>query len=993
MMSMDMPPTPDDGPRLKAVHRYDILDTEPEQAFDDITQMASHVCGTPMAGIGLLDDNRQWFKSTVGMTEDDRARAVALCAQRILQAELFVVTDALAGERFAARSPETGTSGIRFYAGVPLITPDGYAIGMLCVADRAPRDLPARQGAMLQALGRQVVALLELRRSLSELRHTVAERQRTDESLRLLGSAVDQSSESITITGAMLQKPGPEIVFVNPAFTRMTGYSAEEAIGQTPRILQGPRSDTAMWSRLRQRLERGEGCEAESVNYRKDGTAFIVEAHIAPIRDASGVVTHFVGVQRDISARKLGEEALEERARLAVLEVDVGTALAQGGTLGDVLRLCSESIVRQLDAAFARIWTLDERGQMLELQASAGMYTHLDGAHGRVPVGTLKVGRIAEERLPHLTNRVVGDPQVPEQEWAIREGMVAFAGYPLLVENRVVGVVAMFARHTLTEAALQALGSISNSIAVGIERLRMVEELKWKTAFLEAQVNSAFDGILVVDQKREKSIQNQRFVDFFNIPQHVADETADENQLQWATRAVKDPAQFVEEIRYLDVHPNETIHDELELADGRILDRYSAPVLGKDGKYYGRIWTCRDITTRKRLEAQLIQSQKMETVGTLAAGVAHEFNSILTAIIGQSELLLGDLPAGSPLARNVTEISQAASRAAVLTAQLLAFGRRQVLRPEALDLNRVIASMEGVIRHVTGRGVETQIVPAPDLRVARADAGQIEQVIMNVVINARDAMPNGGRLTLETANVSFDQESVGGYPELKPGDYVMLAITDTGSGMSADARAHVFEPFFSTKGVGRGTGLGLSTCYGILKQSGGHISVYSERARGATFKIYLPQAGQQPTSPTQRPDFSALPRGTETILLVEDDPAMCEMVATLLRRLGYTVIAAGDGVDALSLAQQRGAGHIDLLFTDVVMPHMSGKELADRVCAAYPRTKVLFTSAYTEDAIVYQGVLTKGVAMLSKPFTPSALAHKLRDVLDHVRVQDRPRTP
>ena len=392
--------------------------------------------------------------------------------------------------------------------------------------------------------------------------------------------------------------------------------------------------------------------------------------------------------------------------------------------------------------------------------------------------------------------------------------------------------------------------------------------------------------------------------------------------------------------------------------------------------------TIEDITERKRLEAQLFQSQKLETVGKLAGGVAHEFNSILTAIIGQSELLLGDLPAGSPLAQNATEISQAAGRAATLTRQLLAYGRKQFLQPETLDLNQVITSMEGMFRHLMGGDVDVRIVLAEGLRAVKADAGQIEQVIMNLAMNARDAMPNGGKLTLETANVSFDQERVGRDPELKPGDYVMLAITDTGTGMSAEVKARAFEPFFTTKGVGQGTGLGLSTCYGIIKQSGGHISVYSEPGRGTTFKIYLPQVELQTKIPIQRLDSPDLPRGTETILLVEDDPALREMAATLLRRLGYTVLAAANGIEALSLKQQRDSGYVDLLFTDVVMPHMSGKELADRVQALYPYTRILFTSAYTGNAIVHQGVLNPGAALLQKPFTPSALAHKLREVLD-----------
>ncbi len=281
-----------------------------------------------------------------------------------------------------------------------------------------------------------------------------------------------------------------------------------------------------------------------------------------------------------------------------------------------------------------------------------------------------------------------------------------------------------------------------------------------------------------------------------------------------------------------------------------------------------------------------------------------------------------------------------------------------------------------------GRETDVRVVLGAGLKAIKADAGQIEQVIMNLVINARDAMPNGGMLTLETANVLFDQESVMKYPELPPGGYVMLAITDTGAGMSEDLKRLAFEPFFSTKGVGQGTGLGLPTSYGIVKQSGGHISLYSEPGRGTVFKIYLPQVEPQSTPPVERLGSPHLPSGTETILLVEDDPALREMAATLLRRLGYTVLVAANGIEALSLKQQRETGHIDLLFTDVAMPHMSGKELADRVHALNPRTRILFTSAYTGNAIVHQGVLNQDVALLQKPFTPSALAQKLREVLD-----------
>jgi len=290
--------------------------------------------------------------------------------------------------------------------------------------------------------------------------------------------------------------------------------------------------------------------------------------------------------------------------------------------------------------------------------------------------------------------------------------------------------------------------------------------------------------------------------------------------------------------------------------------------------------------------------------------------------------------------------------------------------------------MENTLRHLVGPEIGVQIVPAIGLKKVKIDPGQIEQVVVSLAMNAADAMPNGGKLTLETANVALDEEYARPIPGLRAGSYVLLAISDTGMGMSEEVKARVFEPFFSTKGVGHGIGLGLATCYGIVKQSEGHIVVYSEEGRGTSIKIYLREASSQMTTPLPRLKSPDMPAGTETILLAEDDPSLLEMAATLLRRLGYNVLTAVNGIEAMSLKQQKDIGHIDLLLTDVVMPHMSGKELSDRIRAIYPHTKILFTSAYAQNAVVHQGVLGENVVLLQKPFTPTALANKVREVLD-----------
>ena len=384
----------------------------------------------------------------------------------------------------------------------------------------------------------------------------------------------------------------------------------------------------------------------------------------------------------------------------------------------------------------------------------------------------------------------------------------------------------------------------------------------------------------------------------------------------------------------------------------------------------------------KKIEARMYQSRKMETVGKLAGGVAHEFNSILTAIIGQSEHVAASLPPNDPLIENANEIYRAAERAAALTQQLLAYGRRQILKPKIIDLNQVMADMLDTLKHLVGKEVDVRISAAPGLKPVKIDPSRIEQVVVNMAMNAADAMPNGGRLTLETSPVFLDEEFVRPFQGLKAGPYVMLAMSDTGMGMTEEVKARLFEPFFTTKQVGRGTGLGLATCYGIIKQSDGHISAYSEVGRGTTFKIYLPQVERRPKTSRTRVQPPHLPGGTETILLAEDDPSLLEMSASLLRRLGYTVLTAANGMEALKLKQQRDVGHIDLLLTDVVMPHMSGTELSDRIQLIYPNTKILFTSAYTENALAHQGVLAEGVVLLQKPFTPSELAHKVRAVLN-----------
>jgi signal transduction histidine kinase/ActR/RegA family two-component response regulator len=394
-----------------------------------------------------------------------------------------------------------------------------------------------------------------------------------------------------------------------------------------------------------------------------------------------------------------------------------------------------------------------------------------------------------------------------------------------------------------------------------------------------------------------------------------------------------------------------------------------------------------EIAERKQLEEQLLQAQKMEAIGRLAGGVAHDFNNLLTAIIGYSQLALQRIPPDDPLRHDLDEIRKAGERAATLTRQLLAFSRKQVLQPKVLDLNAVVASTSKMLHRLIGEDIRFRTILDPALKRVKADPGQIEQVLMNLAVNARDAMPNGGSLSIETANVYLDEEYARHHVEVQPGRYVMLAVSDTGCGMSAEVLSHIFEPFFTTKEQGRGTGLGLAMVYGIIKQSGGHIWVYSEPGKGTTFKLYLPLAEEADSAAEQALEQTAfLPTGTETILLAEDDAQVREFASRVLRELGYKVIEATDGQQALKEAEQ--TPNIDILLTDVVMPYVGGKELSERLRSVRPGIKVLFLSGYTEYATLRQGMLGDGDAFLHKPFAPGELARKVREVLDGDRKAD-----
>jgi len=406
------------------------------------------------------------------------------------------------------------------------------------------------------------------------------------------------------------------------------------------------------------------------------------------------------------------------------------------------------------------------------------------------------------------------------------------------------------------------------------------------------------------------------------------------------------------------------------------------------GNPFKMIGACEDITKRKRaeeentaLQEQLRQSQKMEAIGRLAGGIAHDFNNLLTVIKGYSQLSLVEIKEGDPLKLNIEEIRRAADRAADLTRQLLAFSRRQIMEMKVLDLNDLLKNLDKMLRRVIGEDIELVTLLAEDLGRVKTDPGQTEQVVMNLSVNARDAMPEGGKLTIETANVDLDDAYARNHVAVTPGRFVMISVSDTGVGMTPEVRDRVFEPFFTAKEKGKGTGLGLSTVYGIVKQSSGNIWVYSEPGKGTTFKIYLPRVDEPLEKLGERVGVKEIPRGTETILVVEDEEEVRKLAVRILERQGYKVLEASQGLDAFIIAEEY-EDLIHLLVTDVVMPKISGRELGERMASIRPEIKVLYMSGYTDNAIVHHGVLGEGIKFIQKPFTVEGLARKVREVLD-----------
>ncbi len=992
----------DEVARLHALRRYRLLDTLPEPAFDELTALVAHICEVPIALITLIDEERQWFKSKVGLSLVESSREISFCGHTILNRKMFVVPDATQDVRFADNPFVTGEPYLSFYAGVPLLTPHGQAIGSLAVIDRVPRQLSPSQQEILWVLSRQVMSQLELRCQARELVESEAQLEKALSAAHLgeqrMRKVIDGLGPNnfvglLACDGTLLQANQPAL--------SAAGLQLEDVLGKPVDQTYWFGYSATVQEQLRTAVARAAAGQASRYDVQirvAEGSLIWLDFSIEPVRDASGRVIHLVPSATVIEERKRAEMRIEHLNRVYAVLSDINQTIVHQQDPQVMLTAACRIAVEKGRFCMAWIGLVEEPGRHLKIAAHANatddtlqILRSLVGGEQSACAFTLQALQTGRHGV---CNDIQHDPQaVVWRSAALQRGFRAMAALPLQAGETVIGTLNIYADEPgfFDADELALLDDLAMDISFALEvgrreekRRQAEEELRWKTAFFEAQVDSSLDGILVVDKHGKKILQNRRMIELWKIPAEMAAEEDDAAQVRFVTSRTKHPREFVERITYLYSHPDEVSREIIELTDGTFLDRSSSPVRDKTGKLYGRIWAFRDITEQRKLEEQLRQSQKMEAIGQLAGGVAHDFNNLLTVIHGYGVMLMTpeESPAETKLA--VSQIVRAAERAADLTRQLLAFSRRQVMHTRLLDLNEIVTSLAKMLQRILGEDISLQLNLCSRPLMTRADAGMLDQVLLNLVVNARDAMPDGGRLYIETGVKIFVAKDVAANPELSTGSFVSLRVTDTGNGIRPENLPRIFEPFFTTKEVGKGTGLGLATVFGIMKQHGGSIMVESGVGRGTAFQLYLP--GAEESIPPLSPHAAGLqsnPRGgTETILLVEDDSAVRKLTRILLERAGYKIVEAAHGLDALVVAEKY-PDKIHLLFTDIVMPEgLSGRELAARLQERDPALRVIFSSGYSAEIAGRKLALQAGQNFIQKPATREQLLEIVRRCLD-----------
>lgn len=773
----------------------------------------------------------------------------------------------------------------------------------------------------------------------------ITERKRTEQALRESEAKYRLLAENATDVIWTVDM-NLNVTYVSPSVYRARGYTVEEimamkltdqltknSIALATRVLS---EELAVEAQKDRDLKRSRKLELEFI--RKDGSPYWSEVNLTFIRDPKGKAVGILGVSRDITESKRAVEGLQEsekKFRVLTETAASGIFIHQGGKF---------LYVNPASAAM----TGYNREELLEM--NFWDIIHMDYQN---LVKERAEAQQRGEQVPSRYETKILTKNVEERWIDLTVGMINFEGNPAILGT----YFDITEQKRAEEALLESMAKYRQLVEhapIGIYEIDLN-----KLKFLS--VNDVMCEIMGYSKE-----------EFFSLSPYTL--LMEESKITLAERMKK-------------LLAGEKVPDSVELKlrakNGReFWALINSKLFYQDGKPYKAQVVAQDISERKRLEEQLTQSQKMEAVGQLAGGVAHDFNNLLTVIKGYSQLSLLDLKENDPQWANLQEIEKATQRASDLTRQLLAFSRRQILDLKVLDLNTLLKDLNKMLRRIIGEDIELVTLLAGDLGRVKVDPGQIEQVVLNLAVNARDAMPSGGKLTIETANVVLDEGFAESHMGVTPGCYVKLSVSDTGIGMSPQVKEKIFEPFFTTKEKGKGTGLGLSTVYGIVKQSSGNIWVYSEPGHGTTIKIYLPIAEEEVDAQYRRYETDPLPKGNETVLLVEDEASVRDLASRFLRQQGYTVLEASNGDEALHMALKPSGSKIHLLFTDMVMPQMSGRALVQELKCLKPDIKVLYTSGYTDNAIVHHGILEHGTHFLQKPFSLNTLSHKVREALD-----------
>jgi two-component system cell cycle sensor histidine kinase/response regulator CckA len=901
-----------------------------------LTRLAAQILDVSTVLISLVDSDRQYFKSAARSNGKPspgwNPLESCLCQDVVASGRQLVVSDVQADPKLSRR----GTN-IRAYAGVPLTTDDGNVLGALCALDPAPRDWTGKDIAILTALAFGIMS--EIQRGMSDrAAHDMQIRLITE---RTLAHAVQQQMPVGVIVSEV---PSGRLVSVNAQMTAIFRASFKPApdLKSYHELIgfhdDGTRYATVDWPLARTIITRERVAGEEIRIQRGDGTDGFIRMSSAPVLDDAGKVVAAVAIVVDITDQRKAERAVrvtDERFRFVarattdvIWDWDINTnALVWNDSVEAVFGHKQNEIYPEFQWLHDHIHP-DDRERVI-----AGIQGVLD--HGGTSWSDQYRYRRGDDSYVNVMDR----------------GYVARDNSGAAV--RMIGAMTDITERSRSEAAIRFQAQLLNAVQ-------------------QAVVATDSKGIVIFWNK------------FAEILYGWTAEEAVGQAIQDLT-----PSPFLRE------HGAEIIERASAggvwtgefLVQGKSGKAFPAllttsPVRDERGRVLGFVTVSIDLTERRTLEEQFRQSQKMDAVGRLAGGIAHDFNNLLTVIRLNTEIIMEGFDPTDPRSDDVKQIRSAAERASALTRQLLAFSRKQILQPRVLDMNSVVGNVEPMLRRLIGEDITINTTCSARGYLV-ADPGQLEQVLMNLVVNARDAMPQGGRITIETRNVELDEHYTSEHAPVVAGRYVMLAVGDNGVGMSRDTREHAFDPFFTTKEAGKGTGLGLATVYGIVKQSGGHVWIYSEPALGTTLKLYFPEVSAAAAFLNSEPRTASAEtkRGSETILLVEDEEAVRGLTSRILEKQGYRVMAAQHGREAMEIAS-REEGHIDLVLTDVVMPGMNGRGLVERLTGIRPRIKSLYMSGYTDDDIIRRGFIEPSRSFLQKPFTSDALLQTVRKILD-----------